>query len=143
MLHVSITTPEGTIYDGSADSVTLPTADGEITVLPKHTPLIGIVLPGSILLRKAGEAHFLAVSRGVIEVDGGGVRILADSADRVDELEEAAVERAREQAAKLQLETRHDAEGFAEATAVLERELARLKTIRRHRSHRGLPTSSN
>ena len=143
MLHVSITTPEGTIYEGSATSVTLPTAAGEITVLPKHIPLIGIVLPGTIMLRNGPDTHFLAVSRGVIEVDGKGVRILADSADRVDELEEAAIQRARDDAERLQKEKRHDTEGFAEATAILERELARLRTIRRHRSHRGLPPQQN
>lgn len=139
MLHVSITTPEGTIYSGNADAVTLPTATGEITVLPHHVPLISIVLPGTIMLKSGGETHFLAVSRGVVEIDGKTIRILADSADRVDELEEEAIERAKASAEKLKAEKQHDVEGFAEATAILERELARLKTIRRHRSHRRIP----
>jgi len=143
MLQVSITTPEGTIFKGKADAVTLPTAAGEITVLPGHIPLVGIVLPGTVMLKSGADTHFLAVSRGVIEVDGKSMRILVDSADRVDELEEAAIQRAKDQAVALQKEKRQDAEGFAEATAILERELARLKTIRRHRSYKGLPPSQN
>ncbi|TSC79936.1 MAG: F-type H+-transporting ATPase subunit epsilon [Candidatus Peregrinibacteria bacterium Gr01-1014_25] len=142
MLTVSIITPEGTVYTGEADSVTLPTADGEITVLPHHIPLVGIVVPGTILLRKGGEAHFIATSRGVVEVDGKGVSILADSADRADELQEDAIRRAMEDAERLKTEKRNDAEGFAEATAMLDRELARLRTIRRHRTHRGMPQTS-
>lgn len=139
MLHVSITTPDGTIFQGEADAVTLPTANGEITILPHHVPLISIVLPGTIMLKTGKDTQFLAVSRGVVEIDGKGVRILADSADRVEALEEEAIEKARITAEKLKTEKRHDAEGFAEATAILDRELARLRTVRRHRSHRRTP----
>lgn len=142
MLHVSITTPDGTVFQGNADAVTLPTAAGEITVLPKHIPLVSIVLPGTIVLKKGSETHFLAVARGVVEIDGKEVRILADSADRVDELEEQAVLRATQEAERLKNEKRADTEGFVEATAILDRELARLRTIRRHRTHRGIPSQS-
>ena len=137
MLKLSIITPDRTVYDGDADSVTVPTADGEITVLPHHTPLVSAVVPGSILVRKGKEEWLFAVSRGVIEVDGRSMRILADTADRAEELEEEAVAKAKAAAEKLMTEKRSDAEGFAEATAILERELARLKVARRHRSKMG------
>lgn len=134
MLHFAIITPERTVYEGDVDAVSLTTPDGEITVLPHHIPLISIVVPGTITIRCGDKVQLLAVSRGVIEVDGTSVRVLADTAERADELEEAAIEKAKAEAQKLLTEKRADAEGFAEATAVLERELARLHVVRRHRS---------
>ncbi len=137
MLRAQIITPDGPIFEGDVDAISLPTPDGEITVLPHHIPLISIVVPGTILIRKGKEEQIFAVSRGVIEVDGKTIRILADTADRAEELQEAAVEHAKSVAEKLLAEKRHDVEGFAEATALMERELARLSTIRRHRRTRG------
>ena len=134
MLHLELITPDHTVFDGDVDSVSLPTPDGEITVLPHHIPLMSIVIPGSITIRKGKEEQLIAVSRGVIEVDGASVRVLADTADRAEELEEAAIEKAKEQAKKLMEEKRYDSEGLAEATAILERELARLHVVRRHRT---------
>lgn len=144
MLQVSIITPERAVYEGSADSVSIPTPDGEITVLPHHIPLISIVVPGSILIRKGGEELLFAVSRGVIEIDGSSIRLLVDTAEKADELEEQAIEKAKAAAQKLLTEKRADVEGYAEATAILERELARLNVVRRHRSRRGsIPPTSD
>lgn len=139
MLRIDIITPDGTIYEGDADSISLPTPDGEITILPHHIPLISILAPGTIMLRRGSEEFLFAVSRGVIEVDGMSIRVLADTADRAEKLEEAAIEKAKRAAELLLRERRHDAEGFVEATAILERELARLRTIRRHRGSRAVP----
>ncbi len=134
MLRVDIITPDSTVYSGEASSLTLPTAEGEITVLPHHIPLLSVLVPGTAIVRKGSEEFVFAVSRGVIEIDGTAVRVLADTADRLEHLEEAAIEKAKEAAEKLVKEKRFDTEGFIEATAILERELARLKTVRRHRS---------
>lgn len=136
MLTLEIITPERTVFSGEADSISLPTPQGEITILPHHIPLVSIVSPGSVLVRKGGEEQLFAISRGVIEVEGSRVRVLADTAERAAELEEEAIERAKAQAEKLMTERRSDAEGFAEATAILERELARLKVVRRHRGRK-------
>ncbi len=136
MIHLSIITPDGSIFDGDCDSVSLPTPNGEITVLPHHIPLISIVVPGTILIRTGKDERLFAVSQGVIEIDGKNIRVLADTADRAEELQEAAVEQARRSAEKLVAEKRHDTEGFAEATAILDRELARLQSVRRHRARR-------
>ncbi len=136
MLHVEIITPDETVYSGDAESVTLPTAEGEITVLPHHIPLIGVLIPGTVIIHVKGKESVFAVSRGVIEIDGATVRVLADTADRAEALEEAAIEKAKTTAEQLVNEKRADAEGFAEATAILEKEMARLRTIRRHRAGR-------
>lgn len=143
-LHLSIITPDQSVYDGDVVSVTLPTTDGEITVLPRHVPLITTIKPGTVVVRSSGHEELFAVSRGVIEVDGSSVHVLADIADRADQLEETAIAEAKERAEKLMTEKRADVETFAEATAILDRELARLKTVRRHRNRRStLPPSQS
>lgn len=121
------------MFEGEVDSVSLPTPQGEITILPHHIPLISIVAPGVITIRQKGSEQLLAVSRGVIEVDGKTIRVMVDTADRADELQEQAILAAKAEAEKLQRERREDREGFAEATAILERELARLRVVRRRR----------
>jgi F-type H+-transporting ATPase subunit epsilon len=93
-----------------------------------------VLVPGTVIARKGKEEWFFACSRGVIEVDGKDIRILADTADRAESLEETAVQAAMSRAESLAAERRSDAEGFAEATAVLDKEMARLSTIRRLKS---------
>ena len=139
MLRFSLITPDRVLYEGDAESVSLPTPQGEITVLPHHIPLISIVVPGSILVRGKGEEHVFAVSRGVVEIDGQSLRILADTADRADELQEEAIEKAKQEAARLQEEKRDDVEGFAEASAIMERELAKLAALRRKKARGKTP----
>lgn len=136
MLHLSIITPDQTVFEGEVESVSLPTPNGEITVLPHHIPLLSILVPGSILLYQNNKEYLFAVSRGAIEVDGHSVRILTETADRAADLEEEAIEKAKKEAERLLSEKRGDTEGFAEATALLERELARLKVVRKHRTRR-------
>lgn len=133
-MHVEIITPDETVFEGEADALTLPTADGEVTILSKHTPLIGIIVPGMITMKASGSARMFAVSRGIVEVESTGVRVLAQTVDRAEALEEQAIMRAKEAAEKMLAEKREDAETFAEATAILERELARLHVVRKHRT---------
>ena len=136
-MQLTIITPERTVYEADVLSVTLPTGDGEITVLPQHIPLVTTVIPGSLIARVGNGEHLFAVSRGTIEIDGKGVRVLVRTADSADELaDEAAITAAKDAAEKLMADKRQDAEAFAEATAVLDRELARLATTRRLRSRR-------
>lgn len=142
MLHLEIVTPEGTTYNGKVDSVTIPTVEGEITVLANHIPLIGVIRAGTLVLKTGKEEQLIAVSRGMVEVTGTHVKVLTDTADRADMLQEEAIQKAKDAAEKLLAEKRHDAEGFAEATAILDRELARLHTVRKHRSRRGLGSTS-
>lgn len=135
-MHIELITPEGTSYSGTAQSVTVPSGEGEITVLENHIPLMSNVMPGTVIVRKDGEELFFAVSRGVVQVEKHGILILADTADRTDAMEESAIEIAKKRAEELQNERRGDAEAFADATALLEREIAKLATLRRLRSRR-------
>lgn len=135
MINFEIATPERVVYKDTVDSLTLPTKEGEITVLPNHIPLVSILIPGVITVRKGREEQYMAVSGGFIEVrPDNHVVVLADTADRAEELTEEAVAKARDEAQRVLSEKRGvDSEAFAAAAAALERELARLKVVRKKR----------
>lgn len=136
-MHVELITSDGSAFSGEAISVTLPSGDGEITVLDHHIPLLSTVDPGTVIVRASVDAEQLfAVSRGVVQVGNNSIRILSDIADRAETLEEDVITQARKRAEELRSARRGDAEGFAEAQATLEREIARITTIHRMKSHR-------
>ncbi|MBI2552626.1 ATP synthase F1 subunit epsilon [Candidatus Uhrbacteria bacterium] len=139
MIAFEIATPERIVYRDEVDSITLPTKEGEITVLPQHIPLVSVLVPGAITVRKGKGEQYMAVSGGFIEVQPQNrVVVLADTAERAEELTVAAIEKARADAERALTEKRNmDDETFAAAAAGLERELARLKVARRHRGHGG------
>ena len=143
-LTLELTTPERIVTKEVCDSATIPTAEGEITVLPGHVPLVGTLAPGMITLRHGAEESFLAVSGGFVEVmPDGRVVVLADTAERAEELDLDKVEEARERARVLLSEGRRaDDVATVAAAAALERELARVRVAKHHRSRRrNLPTS--
>ncbi len=133
-MHTELITSEGMAFSGEALSVTLPSGMGEITVLKHHIPLLSTVEPGTVIIRTGDGEQLFAVTRGVVQVGKTGLRILSDIADRAESLQEDAIELARKRAEELRSARRADAEEFAEATATLEREMARLMSIRRLRS---------
>jgi F-type H+-transporting ATPase subunit epsilon len=135
-MYTELITSEGSAYSGDAVSVTLPSGMGEITVLNHHIPMLSTIEPGTVIIRTGKDELLFAVSRGVVQVGRTGLLILSDIADRADSLEEKAIELARARAEELRNARRTDAEEFADATATLEREMARLMSIRRLRSRR-------
>lgn len=126
-LKLKIVTPERVVYEAMVDSVTVPTTAGEITILKNHIPLVSNLLAGEIRTKIGNEEHSLAVSTGFVEVrPGNEVVLLADTAERADELDIKKIEEARDLAKKIMEEKRHlNDESFAAAAAALERELAR------------------
>ncbi len=133
-LHFELTTPERIVLKEEYDAATVPTQEGEITVLPGHLPLVANLVPGMITLRKGREESYLAVSGGFVEVQPGSkIIILADTAERAEELDLEKVEAARERAEKVLAEKRsNDDVSAASAIAALERELARARVARKH-----------
>lgn len=144
-IHFEIATPERVVYKEDVDGVTLPTKEGEITILPNHLPLVGVLIPGALTVRKGGQESYMAVSGGFIEVQPGNrVVVLADTAERAEELDIEAITAAQERARKLVEEKRNATEvDFAEASAGLARELARLRVARKHRGGKTGPTISS
>ena len=128
-LHIKLVTPERIVFEDEVDSVTAMTESGEITVLPGHIALVTSLKPGEMKLRKGSGEEFLAVSTGFLEVrPGNQIVILADTAERLEELELEKIEAAKARAQEALEASRHkDDVSFADAAAALERELARYK----------------
>tara|TARA_B100001964_G_scaffold217261_1_gene257175 strand:+ start:196 stop:618 length:423 start_codon:yes stop_codon:yes gene_type:complete len=126
-IQFSIVTPERIIMSQTVDSVSVMTSTGEITVLPNHAPLVSELKPGELKLIVDGKEELLAVSTGFIEVrDKGEVVILADTADRAEELDIEAINKAKEEAERIMSEaTSVNDQAYARAAAALEREMAR------------------
>lgn len=138
-IKFSLVTPERKLFEEEVMQATLPTEAGEVTILPDHIPYIATLKPGEILTKNAkGEAQSFVVSGGFVEFHDNTLSILADAAERADEvdLERArlAEERAREiREKKIDISTEeHEA-----AVAALERAWARLHVAKKHHSHRG------
>ena len=130
---LDIVTPERQIWSDNVDFVTIPTIHGEITVLANHVPIVSIIEPGEIKIRKENENFFMAVTGGFFQVTGKKVTVLADAAERAEEIDIERAERARAEAKKLLEEKRQQKVPNAEAIAALQRSLARLKVASRRR----------
>ena len=135
-LNLEITTPEKTVLAEEADSVTVPTTEGEITILPNHIGLVGLVAPGALVVRSGASVKYLAVAGGVVQVmPGSRCVILTDAADRAEDLVLEEIEKARAKATAAASEAKgKDDVAYADASLHLQRELARLKVAHRHRS---------
>lgn len=136
--------PERTLRDESIRSVSLPTTDGEITILPHHTALVALLVPGVVKIQRENGTEELAVSGGFIEVKEAnkGITVLADTAEYEEELDLSSIEAAKQRAENVMKQTAlSDEAGFAAAAAALQRELARYKVAVRHRARLGsIPT---
>lgn len=128
-----IASPERVVLKALVKQVSIPTMDGEITILPLHVPLVSLLKPGVIeVILENGEVEIMSVSSGLVEVLANKVVILADSAERAEELNEAVIEQARQRAEGLKEQVRHqDDVEFARLSAVIEQELARTHAVKR------------
>lgn len=140
-LRVELVTAERRVLSQDADFVLAPGADGDLGVLPRHIPLLTTLKTGEVMVRNDGQEQYLFVAGGFLEVLPDKVVILADVAERAEDIDEARAEEARKRAEEL---LQHEPENV-EAAAILEREVLRLRVaeIRRHRRERppGLPPS--
>ncbi|PKB66864.1 MAG: hypothetical protein BZY82_04650 [SAR202 cluster bacterium Io17-Chloro-G3] len=132
-MQLDIVTAEGVTYSDQVNVVVAPGVEGELGILPNHTPLLTILQPGELRIVKDGEDDTLiALGGGFLEVMKNRVVILADTAERADDIDEAraedAVRRAREQ-----LESRTADMDLERALASLRRSQTRLKVVRRRR----------
>jgi F-type H+-transporting ATPase subunit epsilon len=133
-MKLNIITPEKVSYSEEADQVTLPTAEGEITVLPGHAPLVTKLLPGELSVRKGSQYVVLASGGGFAEIMGKEVSIATDLAQRPEEIDERDAEEARKRAESALAEReRLSEEEFAVTAANLQKALAQLRVKRRHR----------
>lgn len=132
-LRLQIVTHEGITFDDQVDIVVAPGAEGEMGLLSSHAPLVTTLEPGELRYTHNGEEHFLAVGSGVLEVTSDSVAVLTDLAVRDADIDEAAVEKALEQA-KLALEEKVSDEEIAAVQVAIQKSLAQLH-VKRRRKH--------
>lgn len=100
MLKLEVVTPEKRVVDAEVDSVTIPTASGEVGIMPNHAPLISALKPGILSYSTKGQAERLALAGGFVEVSADKVSVLADTAEGADEIDAADAKAGREAAEK-------------------------------------------
>jgi F-type H+-transporting ATPase subunit epsilon len=136
-LKVDIVTAERLVYsEEGVDRLIVPGVEGELGVLTLHAPLLTMIQPGVMRIVKDGDEVEMAITGGFIEVRDNRVTILADAAERAEEIDEARAEEARGRAQRL-LEERTAQVDLAQAEASLRRALVRLKAAERRRRRRG------
>jgi F-type H+-transporting ATPase subunit epsilon len=130
-IRLDIVTAEKLVYSEDVDEVIAPGIDGELGILPNHAALMTMLAPGELRVRREGSEVDLAVSGGFMEVRPDHVIILADSAERSEEIDLARAEEARKRAEQARAEAPVGAEASLAAEAALKRALIRLKVARR------------
>jgi F-type H+-transporting ATPase subunit epsilon len=93
-LTLEIVTPEGSVYNDSADAVVLPTSSGEVGILPGHVPLLTQLAAGELRVTRGSAVESIACGEGFAQVDGDKVSVLAEQAINVAAIDEQAVEKA-------------------------------------------------
>ncbi len=131
LINFEIVTPEKTIAKEKVISITVPTTEGEITVLAHHIPIVSILKPGIITLKKEdGNVDVMAVSGGFIEVLRNKVVIMADTAERAEEIDAQRAEEAKKRAEESTQKAENIEDvNFADVSANIAKELARIKAV--------------
>ncbi len=134
-IHLEIVTAERVVLSDEVDQVNAPTKDGRVGILPRHAPLLTVLDVGELDIIKAGVTTPFAVSGGFMEVLPNRVTILADTAERADEIDEARAEEARRRAEERIAQRQSDVD-LARAEAELRKALIRLKIAQLRKTRR-------
>ena len=133
-IHVDVVSAEEQIFSGEAKFVALPGESGELGILPQHTPLITRIKPGAVRIELAdGGEEFVFVAGGILEVQPGTVTVLADTAIRGKDLDEAKATEAKKMAEEAMKNAKSDID-FAKAQgefAAMAAQIAAIQKLRR------------
>ncbi len=134
-IKFKIVTPEKTVFESEIDQATLPVTDGEVTILPNHRSYIASLKAGEIMLKTGGKETLMATSGGFVEFSSNTLVVLADTAEAAGEIDIKRAEEAIKRAEELKKErvTMDDME-YARVAAAIEKETARIKVARKHRT---------
>ncbi len=136
-IHVDIVSAEHEIYSGEAEMVFAPAELGEVGIAPGHTPLVTKMGPGEVRVKDTeGNESAFYVSGGMIEIQPKVVTVLSDTAQRAEDLDEAAILKAKEEAENA-FNDKTDAIDYAKARAQLAETAAQLQTLQRLRKRSG------
>ena len=137
-IRLEIVTGERVVYTDDVDSVVAPGVEGELGILPHHAALMTTLVPGELRVKKGGQEILMAVGGGFMEVLPHKVTILADTAERADEIDDARAEEARKRAQdRLADASKGEQIDVARAQAAMRRAVVRLKVAQK-KKRRGL-----
>lgn len=134
-IHFKIATPEKVVYENDILQISIPTTTGEITILPNHSPLVSVIQAGELRIRDNNGEQIIAVAGGFLEVRANNeVIILADNAERAEQIDIDRAEEARKRA----LEQMAAAKGredidYARLQAIIDREMNRVKVGKKYK----------
>jgi len=137
-IHVDVVSAEEQIYSGEAEFVVLPGIEGELGVYPRHTPLFTQIRPGAVRIKvpDKAEEEFVFVQGGFLEVQPTKVTVLADTAIRAHDLDEAKAIEAKRRAEEA-MANQDSEENLASAQAELSAALAQIEAIRKFKNRAG------
>jgi F-type H+-transporting ATPase subunit epsilon len=130
--RLEVVTAEGMVFSDDVNMIVAWGTEGQLGILPHHAPLMTMLRPGDLLIRKDNEEEYLAISGGFLEVRPDKVVILADTCERAEEIDVARAEAAKRRAEEM-LKGRPPEVDAAAAEAALRRSLTRLKVAERKR----------
>ena len=135
--HLDIVTIERKVYSEDVDMVIAPGSEGELGILPNHTPLLTTLKEGVLRIKRGGEEEAFAIGGGIMEVLPDRVIVMADAAEHSDEIDVARAEQARQRAEAL-IKERPPGIDLDTALAALRRSQVRLKVAQRRRGREGV-----
>jgi len=135
-IRLDIVTAERMVYSDDVDLVVAPGSEGQLGILPHHTPLMTTLLPGEVRIKKGSEELLLAIAGGFLEVRPDRVVILADAAERAEEIDVERAEAARKRARERLSQQRELGIDGTRAEAALRRSLTRLRVAEMSRRRR-------
>lgn len=135
-IHVDVVSAEREIFSGTAEMVFAPLVTGEVGILPRHAPLLAPLKPGEVRVRTGHEELAFYVSGGMLEVQPHVVTVLADTALRAKDIDEASALKAKERAEEAMRNRQSDMD-YAKAQAELAQAVAQLRSLRKLRDQKG------
>ena len=133
--RLEIVTPEARTYSDDVDMVTLPGEDGEMGILPHHAPLLGMLKPGELRLKKGSQETSMAIGEGFVEVAPDRVSVITELAVEEKFIDEAAVQAAIERAQAALKERNLGHEEVAAIESSIARSIAQLNLKRKRRGN--------
>ena len=131
-IHVDIVSAEKEIYSGPAEMVFAPAELGEVGITPRHTPFMAKLRPGSVRVQSGGEEQVFYVSAGLLEVQPHVVTVLAETALRAKDIDQAAALQAKEHAERALADKKSEID-YAQAQSELAQSIALLRTLEKAR----------
>ena len=133
---IDIVTAERIVYSEEVNAVTAPGIEGELGILPQHAPLMTILQAGELVVRKGNEEEIMAISGGFLEVRPDHVIVLADQAERAEEIDESRAEAARKRAEERLKDRKAEGMDLFRAEASLRRAMVRLSVAEKIKRRR-------